>query len=280
MSRCFPYPPPGYIRQGLVESIKLEREKVLRKIDQKIHKKREKKEKKKERKEKEKTHDLIKKFKKLNDDLSGYKDDQLENSDLTEEHGPPVCYISDGSENSIKRKRETRSSSECGVAGNIIKIRFSLKKPCEPDASLSEELVCSTSGRADSSTPSKAQDQCYPWSKKPCTSSPVPEQKLRCDDEWREPIPSSSGTSVYDNQRQKAALQYKTLIEDWMPLPLQVKEKDDDDWLCMTNLQGRRAAKRSKVDNKVTCSASATSCPHARFLPEAEIYALPYTVPF
>ena len=93
----------------------------------------------------------------------------------------------------------------------------------EPDASLSEEPVCSTSGRADSSTLPKAQEQCYRSSKKPNTSNPVPEQKLWCDDEWREPIPSSSRTLVYDNETQKTALQYKTLIEDWMPLPQQVK---------------------------------------------------------
>ncbi|XWS14439.1 hypothetical protein CRYUN_Cryun35bG0009500 [Craigia yunnanensis] len=282
MSRCFPYPSRGYLRQGLVESIKLEREKVVPKVEEKILKKREKEEKKKERKEKEKTQGLIKKFKKLDDILSGFKDDQLEKSDLTEEQEPPVCYISDGSQNSNKRKRETLSSSECRVDGNIIKIRFSLKKPLELDASLSEELVCSTSGRADSSTLPKSQEQCYRWSRKPNTSSPVPEQKLWCDDEWREPIPSSSGTSVYDNEMQKTALQYKTLIHDWMPLPLQVKRNDDDDndWLFMSKQQGKPAAKRSQVDDDVTCRATATSCPRAHFLPEAEIYALPYTVTF
>lgn len=97
---------------------KLEREKVLPKTERKIHKRREKKEKKKkERKEKEKTHGISKKLKKLDDDLNGDKDEQLGNSDLTEEHEPPVCYLSDGTQNSNKRKRETPSSSECRVNG-------------------------------------------------------------------------------------------------------------------------------------------------------------------
>ncbi|XVF63655.1 hypothetical protein PTKIN_Ptkin09bG0104200 [Pterospermum kingtungense] len=258
MSRCFPYPPPGYLRQGLVKSIK-------------------------ERKEKVKTQGLTKKYKKVDDVLSGNKDDQLEKSDLTEEQGPPVCYISDGSQNSNKRKRETLSSSnECRVNGNIVKIRFSLKKPRVPDASLSEELVCSTSGRADSSTLPKAQEQCDPLSKRPNASTPVPEQKLLCD-ERRVTVPSSSGASVYDNRLQKAALQYKSLIEDWMPLPLQVELDDDDDndngWLFETKRQGESAFKRSEVDSNFSC-AGATSYPRAHFLPEAEIYALPYSVPF
>ena len=110
--------------------IKLEREKVVPKVEQKIRKKREKEEKKKERKEKEKTQGLIKKFKKLDDVLSGFKDDQLEKSDLTEEQEPPVCYISDGSQNSNKRKRETLSSSECRVDGEFCSLFYQMGSIC------------------------------------------------------------------------------------------------------------------------------------------------------
>ncbi|XVE56189.1 hypothetical protein DITRI_Ditri03aG0217800 [Diplodiscus trichospermus] len=256
--------------------IKLEREKAVPKVEEKIHKRREKKEKKKEKKERD-----GKKLKKLDYALSGCKDDQLEKSDLTEEHEPPVCYISDGSHNSNKRKRETLSSSECRVDGNIIKIRFSLKKSRKPDESPSKEPVCSTSGRADTSTPPKAQEQCHPWSEKTNTSSLVPAQEPWCHDELREQISSSSGTFVYDNEMQKAALQYKTLIEDWMPLPLQVLQNDDegDDWLFMKKQKAKPIAKMSEVHSDVTC-ASSTSFPRAHFLPEAQIYALPYVVPF
>ncbi|XVF35935.1 hypothetical protein REPUB_Repub19eG0014700 [Reevesia pubescens] len=197
-------------------------------------------------------------------------------------------------------KGETFPPSECRVDGNIIKIRFSLKKPREPDAALGKEPVCCTSGRADSSTQPKAQEQSYPWSKKAniFTSvpeqkqwlydemrgqvTPLPEQKQCLGDEMREQIPSSSRTSTYDNEMQKTALPYKTLLEDWVPLPLQINQNadDDDDWLFKTKQQETHAAKRSKVDNDVTCLASATSCPRAHFLSEAEIYALPCTVPF
>ncbi|XP_007017860.2 PREDICTED: uncharacterized protein LOC18591588 [Theobroma cacao] len=289
MSRCFPYPPPGYLRHGLVESIKLEREKVLPKTERKIHKRREKKEKKKkERKEKEKTHGISKKLKKLVDDLNGDKDEQLGNSDLTEEHEPPVCYLSDGTQNSNKRKRETPSSSECRVNGSI-KIRFSFKKPRESDASLCEERVCSTSGRADCSTQPIAQEQPDPSNQKENIITHVPEQKITTvleqklwrDNERKQQIPSS-GTSVFGNKMKKAALQYKTLLEDLMPLPLQLQNHDDydDDWLFKSKQQGKHAGERSKVDDDVRCPTIATSCPRAHFLPDVEIYALPYTVPF
>lgn len=267
-------------------AIKLEREKVLPKAEQKIHKKREKQEKKKEKKEKEKTQGLNKRSKKLDDRLNGFQDEQLENSDLTEEYEPAVCYISDGSQSSNKRKRETLSSSECRVDGSMIKIRLALKKPRQPDAFLSGQgqPTCSASGRVDSTTQPKAQEQCYLWSNKANASTAVPEQKIRCDDERREQILYSAKTSVNDNEMQKAALQYKTFIEDWMPLSLQAKQSDDDDddddWLFRTMHQGKPAGKSSKVDNEVTCRASATSFPRAHFLPGADIYALPYAVRF
>ncbi|MBA0733972.1 hypothetical protein Gogos_017933 [Gossypium gossypioides] len=254
---------PACLNFILCCAIKLEREKVLPKTEQKLHKKREK-EKKKERKEKDKTQGAIKKLKKLDDVLYAYKDDQLERSDLTEEHEPPVCYISDGSQNSHKRKRETASYNECRVDGNIIKIRFSLKKPRASDASISsEEPACSSSGRTDSiQEPS-------------CTIASVPEQKLRHDDRRKEQGSSSSGTLL------EAALQYKTLIEDWLPPLLEAELNDggDEDWLLTKKQLGKPAAKRPD-DNDHTCVASASLHPCAHFLPAAEIYALPYTVPF
>lgn len=130
----------------------------------------------------------------------------------------------------------------------------------------------------------KAQEQCEP-SKKPNITTPVPERKLCGEDERREPIPSSSGKSRYDKKMQKKALQYKTLIENWTPLPLQfdqINDNDDDgdDWLSLTKHQGKPVAKSYEVDCNVACRAGATSYPRAHFLPEAEIYALPYSVPF
>lgn len=113
-------------------AIKLDKENVLAEIEQKVHKKRESKEKKKEKEEKRKerkeegTRALLKKYKKLDDVFNGYKDDQLQKSDITEEHGPPVCYISDGSQNRNKRKRDnTLSSNECRVDGECLFIVLS-----------------------------------------------------------------------------------------------------------------------------------------------------------
>ncbi|GMJ02732.1 hypothetical protein HRI_003942400 [Hibiscus trionum] len=315
MSRCFPYPPPRLLKQGSVESIKPERERVLPKTEQKLHK-REKKEKRKDKKDNYKTLSPTKKLKKLDDVLNGYKvEDQLEKSDLTEEHEQPVCYISDGSQNSHKRKRETVSYTECRVDGNKIKIKFSLKKPRQSDTSIVEEpsssnqeLSCSVpplperkrlhgdvrKGQGSSSVPSclvpsipeqkpfhdDGRNGQGPSSLSSCSVAPAPLQNLWHNDGRKEQGPSFR-TSSKDKKVLKTALQYKTLIEDWLPPVLQPELNDDDsgdDWLLPKNPLVKPPAKSSD-SNDVPCLSS-TSWPRAQYLQGAEIYALPYTVPF
>ncbi|KAK8512574.1 hypothetical protein V6N13_082884 [Hibiscus sabdariffa] len=294
MSRCFPYPPPGILRQGSVESVKLDRESVLPKSEQKLLKLREKKEKKKGEKGNYKTQSSTKKFEKLDDILNGFKGhDQLEKSELTEEHEPPVCYISDGSQSSHKRKRETVSYSECRVEGSKIKIKFSFKKPRQSDSLTGEEPFCSSNGRVVSSQnlsclvpPVPEQKLLLDGRNKRQYPSSVPssfsEQGLRHNDGRKVQVPSYRTTSSKENKILKAALQYKTLIEDWLPTVLHPELDDDengDDWLLPKKRLDKPLVRRSD-DSNVLCHSSSTSWPRAQYLPEAEVFALPYTVPF
>ncbi|EPS64554.1 hypothetical protein M569_10229, partial [Genlisea aurea] len=107
MSRCLPYPPPGYTlrRAGeaaLIESIKPQKRKE--KSQRKTDKKRDKKERSKEKKNK--SHGLRKSV----DDKTRPETDPLERSSLSEEHGLPVVLgvpssSTESIENSNKRKR-------------------------------------------------------------------------------------------------------------------------------------------------------------------------------
>ncbi|KAL4310288.1 hypothetical protein GQ457_01G009070 [Hibiscus cannabinus] len=294
MSRCFPYPPPGLLRQGSVESIKLERESVVSNTELKLLKKREKKDKTKYEKGNCKTQSSTKKFKKLDDVQSGYKvEDQLEKSELTEEHEPPVCYVSDGSQNSHKRKSEMVSYSECRVDGNKIKIKFSFKKPRQSESLTGEQPSTSSNGRVDS------------IQRLSCLLPPVPEQKLSLDDGSKRQDPSSVPscsvseqdlqhdygrkvqvpsfrTSSKESKILKAALQYKTLIDDWLPPVPHLELYNDyngDDWLLPRKQLDKPVARRSD-DSIFPCHSSSTSWPRAQYLPDAEVFALPYTVPF
>ncbi|KAI3696057.1 hypothetical protein L1987_79066 [Smallanthus sonchifolius] len=133
MSRCFPYPPPGYCRSGaayeaLIDSIKLQKETNKTKSESKKEKRAKKEKKEKRQKEKRNNEDEIRmqknttgEYPKVLQKASDFLEAQFkktnattelfEKSDLTEEHGPSISshqpsYSSDSTQNSNKRKRD------------------------------------------------------------------------------------------------------------------------------------------------------------------------------
>ncbi|XP_047168164.1 uncharacterized protein LOC124836948 isoform X2 [Vigna umbellata] len=186
MSRCFPFPPPGYgaRSEALIESIKL-REEIEKKRREKIEKKRIKKEKKrakeekkeirkekKERKHKEGTtaatngSDDDKKFKLIKDIKETKADGKLqkgevcdnellERSGITEELEQPVtsrepCCLSDSTQSSKRKRGSPQATHENGPA---IKIRLPLRKHSDPEElnSKSKFNVGSSSGNVGDS---------------------------------------------------------------------------------------------------------------------------------
>ncbi|XP_074379588.1 uncharacterized protein LOC141720846 [Apium graveolens] len=179
MSRCFPYPPPGFTKKAsdvstLIDSIKLQKEikanKETRKEKRrdKGHKdKRGKKEKKREKREKK--DPLDSKQTKVGNE--GEKDcktwtesevlsqkrkreetEQLEGSSVTEEHGQPLnlqnpSYSSDGTQYSNKRRKQASVASDSAGNGNIIRIKLPLHKHKESGSAVSKEQLQSTVAR-------------------------------------------------------------------------------------------------------------------------------------
>ncbi|KAI3460416.1 hypothetical protein Pfo_017079 [Paulownia fortunei] len=183
MSRCFPYPPPGYTlsrarNEALIESIKLQKEK--QKTREKKEKRKERKERRKEKKDKRKERRKEKKDKtsqnldksdigkghigqKICLDTKGEfllhrrreaETEQLERSSLTEEHAHPVSLpvpssSSNSTENSNKRKRHSSPIDGSHGHGKVILIRLTSKKLNKFDALAKEQQLCSISGRTD-----------------------------------------------------------------------------------------------------------------------------------
>ncbi|KAK1586448.1 hypothetical protein Q3G72_002655 [Acer saccharum] len=170
MSRCFPYPPPGYVRNGirdeaLIESIKLQREGEKAKKEGKKDKKREKKQKDKKEKEKSRGNGEVEskqhRHKKRHRDERSQENEkgrdpqnktknekeQLENSGLTEEHGHPVGSqnSSDSTLNSQKRQKLNSSPDGGHNSGSIIRIRLPLQRQKDPDVLPNKEQPCSAS---------------------------------------------------------------------------------------------------------------------------------------
>nr|XP_016510196.1 PREDICTED: uncharacterized protein LOC107827558 [Nicotiana tabacum] len=310
MSRCFPYPPPGYSlntaanNEALIESIKLQREREIAKAEKK-EKKREKKQKKGKRREEKKakessnpgfdkaTHESkgMYLFKCLEDEA-----EQLERSNLTEEHGQAVCSqnsscSSDSTQNSNKRKRPASPShGNIQAHGSIIRIRLSkkggqgemstakekqLRKPAQKDAEVTVRTIAERANPLQKAT----NNQC-------CPSLSV-----------LEPSPSTSGwtdcvavdktaTALCSKEHENSIeFQYKNLIENWLPPSLQTEHLgvDDESWLFQRKPKHTRVGEKSvvskEVSNDSTCGSSAL-WPRAQYIHDAELYALPFTVPF
>ncbi|KAK1388553.1 hypothetical protein POM88_016731 [Heracleum sosnowskyi] len=178
MSRCFPFPPPGFVVIGnkasdeaLIDSIK-KVEKANK--EQRKEKRKEKKEMSKEKKEKKRlkkeNKDTIK-TKPTDTDHEAHKDakilaefggenshkrkheeiEQLEGSSVTEEHGQPLnlqnpSYSSDSTQNCNKRRKQVSFANDGCGHGKIIRIKLPLQKHKESGSTVSEKQLSSTSG--------------------------------------------------------------------------------------------------------------------------------------
>lgn len=221
----------------MVAFLQLQREREKAKAERKKDKKREKKEKKREKREKrekkekaklnpsETSHDL--QARKLEESSADCGAEQLERSDLTEEHGQPVdsnnpCNSSDSTQNSNKRKRDSSSS-------NGDHIRMPLQNHKEATALASKEQLCS-----------------------PQDSTPI------------------GSASSFEDEMQR-------LCWVFPPLKNEGPGFDDLEWLFRRKIQNRE---KFRTGREVSGCGNSTLWPCAHYLAEADIYTLPYTVPF
>ncbi|PNX95940.1 hypothetical protein L195_g019139, partial [Trifolium pratense] len=75
--------------------------------------------------------------------------------------------------------------------------------------------------------------------------------------------------------------EYKKLIENWVPLPLQMVPTDfeNEEWLATKN-DSNDPTKHVSSSSSSTADIKQGIQPLAYFLPHADIYALPYVLPF
>ncbi|KAI4336761.1 hypothetical protein L6164_015247 [Bauhinia variegata] len=314
MSRCFPFLPPGYMRNGarseaLIESIKPQRDREKADKERKKEKKREKKERRKEGKVKDgrATHPsddkekeskiskleyprLVKRraegsiggLQKRDDD----DNEQLERSGISEEHDQPVSSrelgcLSDSTQTSKKRNRN--SSLYSHDHGNVIRIRLPLYK--ELEASQHDDQLVSTSGSVGrmGTIDSFTQE----------TNGSLPQRRNFTDAEayqcmqdneserlTQESASTFSGGKSLKNGSQSVVSVYNSIFQNWLPPPIKFEGSnfEDVDWLFPSELQGRSKQLKSSANGR--CCSSPSLLPGAQCLPEVEIYALPYAIPF
>ncbi|CAA7403519.1 unnamed protein product [Spirodela intermedia] len=230
MSRCFPYPPPGYEKSlALIESIKLQKGREKTEKERKKEKRREKKEKKdKSKGDKVKTEDKKHGHKKRHREESSksthkagdYKqtaedeNEQLERSSLTEEHGCPVAIqnlydSSDSTQNSSKRAKldfsetttqNTLKRSQQDFSDAVTTTTQNTVKKSQQD--FSDTTTSHGSGirirlpllrHKDVESPTSSEQPCFSGRTTPSSAAP-PKEKLKIPGHSTVPRPPSSSS--------------------------------------------------------------------------------------
>ncbi|KAK1554263.1 hypothetical protein Q3G72_009889 [Acer saccharum] len=316
MSRCYPYlrrtgssvverNGDGGSSHGvaLIESFKLQSKNEKSKTEH-VKEKGMEKEKRKVRKQKEEKkyefsdgklkklkNDKCHQEKKFKDGFSNRcveeKAESLDNSGLTEEHDEPMCvYLSDGTQ-SRKRKRDPTPSNGITVHRNILRIRLPSQKQRESDALPSKEQSCSTAGKVSESQDRQRETvQVRGKEQQQCSTNSVNVElpPPKSDSARKEKVEPSVAKTAFEIEMQRTESMYQSLMGDLVSIPLVTKTEmdtsDDLDWLLGTKKQRQESKTLKASDVDVSCRQSSSMWPHAQYLPEADIYSLPYTIPF
>lgn len=174
---------------------------------------------------------------------------------------------------------------ECHI-GNIIRIKLTSRKPREVDTPKGEEPTCSTSGRVGVSTIKHKQIPNQPCQQH-CSSEQIDKQKITiCNSNKIKDAAKSAGgktAASRDDEMQNAEALFKSLFDNFVAPPILSEPKcsnDDQEWLFGTKQQ-KREPKRPEPISEVICrDSNNASWPQAHYLPAADVYALPFTVPF
>ncbi|KAL1191942.1 hypothetical protein V5N11_032285 [Cardamine amara subsp. amara] len=302
MSRCYPFPPPGYVRKEcLIESIKGAKDEV--KKDRK-HKKKDKKRKERDNEasqSKKHSHKRRRKDENKVDDhckvLINSEVELLEKSCLTVElelqsSSQTSCDSTLHSNEKPKQSQSQPLDGRHNDSETSVGNRLSDKGKKEVVITSKDQKRCQ---RLDASQATPRKDASreietkLSKEKKPIPLKDNSKEKMPSCTNLEQEKPSSSHQETVGPSKKRLcrkcppsmAVQFLNLIENWTPDRFERKLTNTEDkecWLFMNF-----GTKRHQVCNQNTVhgsSSSSTLWPTARYLPEAEVHALPFTVPF
>ncbi|GKV44106.1 hypothetical protein SLEP1_g51325 [Rubroshorea leprosula] len=316
MSRCFPYPPPGYVKNGihdeaLIKSIKLKREEEKARRDRKKEKKREKKKKERAREDgeierKKQSHRKRHRDERTQDpkgsDHQKKGETEVENnekSSLTEEHGQALGSqnSSDSTLNSNKRQKLSSPFDSRHHPGSKFRIKMPSQRHKDPEVLPSKEQPFPAFGRINDVYVQGINGATLRPGKElgedPCSTSQNASPKVTLKLNKNVPFQSScaSERSVSKAEATLTAKlcsccpptitsQFKNLVEDWIPPQMESSGVEDKEWLFQRVQNLRTAAKRTELENVGLSQENLTHWPQAFHLPDVDLYALPFTIPF
>lgn len=173
------------------------------------------------------------------------------------------------------------------LTGKIIRIKLASASSLsqQEDSSAGSEQMCSTSGRYNSVDQKTDGDSHGSNAETAVTVYPTlsnPKTPLH-------PIRDSNSTdkvaSVPSRKRSSAESAYEALFEKWVAPPLLLEQQtDDEEWLFGTTRKqdGRSStmANNNALSTVSSCGRSSNLWPRGQYLVDADVYSLPYTIPF
>ncbi|XP_056859607.1 uncharacterized protein LOC108842265 isoform X2 [Raphanus sativus] len=314
MSRCFPFPPPGYVLNGirdeaLIESIKAEEKakKEHRRKERKKEKKDKKEKKEKKRKERggegesekhshkrRRKEEVAKDGKNIESENGCFEKSSLTvERDLLQSTSQNSCDSTLNSNELPKQPHRNNNDSE-----SIIRIRLPIRRQNDPEVMMStnkdQQKPClSREVKLDTANiVTRKQPQQRPC----CTSKPHEEKRkdqiLRTKLGKEKKLSSTSDDPSSGLCRfcpPSLAVQFLNVVENWVPNTIQrsvelTNTEGDECWWFLKKpsshkFDGTERCKQLNSETKQVVSSS-MAWPCARLLPEADVHALPYTVPF
>ncbi|XP_031496262.1 uncharacterized protein LOC116261575 isoform X2 [Nymphaea colorata] len=276
MSRCFPYPPPGFLKTN--------GESAVSKAGEERHKNnKERKERKKDRKHKEKSYrdnGMVKekkhrehkrhkhersKTKHIVGDRAERREDeneQMERSSLTEELGQPVGFqnFSDSFDSAHCRGKRPHDDSTCACGPSFHK----KQRTCEADSTCGKGL----------------------WIRLPVLKDEQQESSNRASVGVLAALPQMGETasSLHSGEvgRHKAEARFKYGAEDLCPalppMSSELSEPENLDWLFEKKHHTHDKERRKANEELGEGVSEVWSC--ACYLPSADLHVLPYVNPY
>ncbi|KAG2303051.1 hypothetical protein Bca52824_031702 [Brassica carinata] len=289
MSRCYPFPPPGFVPnqirdESLIEPIKKGTKEEVNREKKNKDKKRKERDSEAGRSRKHSHHKRQRKDENAN--ASKKVDDDelecLEKSCLTMEldHQTSSQNSSDSTLHSNENEGPNYIQSQPlngrhNDSESSIRVLLHGKRQKYPEVMMTNKDQKQSSYRDKLDASHAALFKCvgHPYS----ANQAPPDASRVCQEKTKESIrPSNLGSKCSPSM----AMRFFNLIENWAPDRVESKLNDSEDqelWLLM-----KVGAKRQhQVSIQTTRNGSSSMVwPTAQFLPEAELYALPFTLPF
>lgn len=179
--------------------------------------------------------------------------------------------------------------------GNIFRIRLPIQKHKDPEVQSSNGQPCSALGGTTASVPEmcgRTHNHGRREGEHLSSASGISSQSLGLRSGSRNPCSSAPVVEILGQKPEKEPasgndaspleLRYHDLFDRWVPPQIlgQSPPSDNEDWLFEAKQSRNALPRRCETNGSCRSLVSSVSWPRACYVPDVDVHALPFTVPF